>query len=188
MTGVEYNQLKTAIHLYKRDPERFKSLYMDGRLKLAPDVMKVLYHHYMGGKSFSHLAYSNIGPNFEYDEDVRYISELFLADEYDFVVRYDPINGMVMPDGTCTEFCTNKVLSNNFDITVGSDFLLTTFRYVMKINKIDHTRLKYVFVDNGVNSEVLLDSDYNLVPGKEGVYNWPKDWETMLMEFFGCSY
>jgi len=107
-------------------------------------------------------------------------------EQFDLTVRYDPQNGFTLPDAAAMKYADEMVKCGKLDITVGSEFLLTCFRYSLKVNNIDPSRFVYVLYDKETNepSTVLIDKDYNYNYGLDGEFKYPDDMCRMLLELF----
>lgn len=109
-------------------------------------------------------------------------------EQFDFIVRYDDTMGMVLPDKSSMAYADKMVKTERFDITVGSEFMMTAFRYALKQNQIDASRIVFV-VPSIINGEegkttVLVEETYNLDYGLEGRFDYPDYSTKMLMELF----
>lgn len=69
-----YRQTKVAVGMFNSDPERLKKLFMDGKLKLHSEVMRVLYFHYLGNQPLL-----DISTNDRYTENERDIARMFMG-------------------------------------------------------------------------------------------------------------
>lgn len=109
-------------------------------------------------------------------------------EQFDFIIRYDDTVGMVLPDKASMDYANTMVKTERFDITVGSEFLLTAFRYALKQNRIDASRIVFVVpaLLNGeeVKTTVLVEKTYNLDYGIEGRFDYPNYMTRMLMDLF----
>jgi len=109
-------------------------------------------------------------------------------EQFDFVIRYDDTMGKVLPDKSSMDYADRMVKTDRFDITVGSEFLLTAFRYALKQNQIAPSRIVFVVpaVVNGeeVKTTVLVEETYNLDYGLEGRFDYPDYMTNMLMDLF----
>lgn len=76
MNNSELNQLKTALNMFEREPERLKDIYETGRLRLCSNAMYVLYLYYVSGISFADI-YHNNGFSCSLNEDQKYIAKCF---------------------------------------------------------------------------------------------------------------
>lgn len=111
-------------------------------------------------------------------------------EQFDFIVRYDEINGLSHADKASMNYADEMVKKLSFDITVGTEFLLTAFRYAMKQNGVDPSRMVFVvpYVDEPDQetkySTLLIDEYYNYTEGLEGRFDHPDYNCFMLMDLF----
>lgn len=109
-------------------------------------------------------------------------------EQFDFIVRYDEMSGISHADKASMNYADELVKTDRFDITVGTEFLLTAFRYAMKQNGIDPSRMVFVVpCKDGYNQElkhstVLIDQYYNYAHGLEGRFDHPDYNCQMLMD------
>ena len=109
-------------------------------------------------------------------------------EQFDFIVRYDELTGISHADKASMNYADEMVKTDRFDITVGTEFLLTAFRYYMKQNGIDPSRMVFVVpYEDGYDRErklstVLIDKDYNYTYGLEGRFDHPDFNCFMLMD------
>lgn len=109
-------------------------------------------------------------------------------EQFDFIIRYDDTMGKVLPDKSSMDYADQMVKTDRFDITVGSEFLLTAFRYALKQNQIDPSRIVFVvpavIEAEKVMTTVLVEETYNLDYGLEGRFDYPDYMTHMLMDLF----
>lgn len=111
-------------------------------------------------------------------------------EQFDFIVRYDEMFGITHADKASMNYADEMVKTERFDITVGSEFLLTAFRYSMKQNGIDPSRMIFVVPYTDYHggelkySTVLIDQYYNYAHGLEGRFDHPDYNCQMLIELF----
>lgn len=110
-------------------------------------------------------------------------------EKFDFIVRYDEMLGITHADKASMNYADEMVKKDCFDITVGSEFLLTAFRYAMKQNGTDPSRMVFVVPYVGQDSEtkystVLIDRYYNYAHGLEGRFDHPDYNCQMLVDLF----
>ncbi|QOI71303.1 hypothetical protein pEaSNUABM50_00361 [Erwinia phage pEa_SNUABM_50] len=100
-------------------------------------------------------------------------------------VYYDDKIGRVIPDGLAIDYCTEKVQMVDFVDTVGSEFLLMSYRYAMKINNIPHDSIRFHFEHEyyGHNT-IILDEDYNMQSPEGERFLYPDLNIKMMLEFF----
>jgi len=103
-------------------------------------------------------------------------------EQFDFIVRYDEMLGITHADKASMNYADEMIKKDRFDITVGSEFLLTAFRYAMKQNGTDPSRMVFVIPYADGHSTVLIDRYYNYAHGLEGRFDHPDYNCQMLMK------
>lgn len=99
-------------------------------------------------------------------------------------IYYDPINGRTMPDSHMEKYCNENVQKVEHLDVVGTELLLLSYRYAMKVNNIPHDTIRFHFVENGKEYLMGLCSGYALcyVDDNEDIWPYPDFHIKMMME------
>ena len=89
------------------------------------------------------------------------------------ILRYDPLDGKVMPDGRLFDqvngviglYNEQKKLTNVFDYTYtfGSEMFLTAFRVALMEGKFDNTQVEASYMENGAETRIPITKQGRLL-------------------------